>query len=108
MQHELSNILGISRASNLEKYLGLPLKGRTTRDKFSPIIDKVNLRLVYWKHKLLNRAGKFCLAKFVFSSLLVYAMQALSIPKSVCDYVDKRTKSCIWSKSVNTRGWNLP
>src|ERR1044072_8474192 len=76
LQNELSNILGITRASNLGKYLGLPiLKGRVTRDNFAPIIDKVNSRLASSKHKLLNRAGNLCLAMSVVSSLPVYAMQ---------------------------------
>lgn len=78
LQRELSDIIGITRASNLGKYLGLPLlKGRVTRENFSPIIDKVNTRLASWKHKLLNRPGRFCLAKSVLSSLQVYDMQAL-------------------------------
>src|ERR1044072_2651484 len=56
VQQELSSILGIARASNLGKYLGLPiLKGRVTRENFAPIIDKVNSRLASWKNKLLNR-----------------------------------------------------
>lgn len=47
VQQELSTILGISRASNLGKYLGIPLlKGRVKREDFAPIIDKVNTRLV--------------------------------------------------------------
>lgn len=46
IQDELSTILGISRAANLGKYLGIPLiKGRVTKDLFLPIMEKVTARL---------------------------------------------------------------
>lgn len=65
-QHELSAISGISRTSNLGKYLGLPLlKGRVTKENFSPITNKVNTRLASWKGRLLNKACKLCLARSV-------------------------------------------
>lgn len=108
LQHELSSILGITRASNLGKYIGLPiLKGRVTRENFAPIIDKVNTRLASWKNKLLNRSAKLCLAKSVVSSLPIYAMEALSLPNSICDYIDKSIRRCIWAKDNSTRSWNL-
>src|ERR1044072_1315912 len=108
LQQELSTILGITRASNLGKYLGLPiLKGRVTRENFAPIIEKVKTRLASWKNKLLNKAGKLCLAKSVISSLPVYGMQALWLPDSICDYIDKSLRRCIWAKGENTRSWNL-
>lgn len=48
IQLDLSNILGISRSSNLGKYLDLPLlKRRVTRENFVPIIDKVSTHLAF-------------------------------------------------------------
>lgn len=45
-QRESSAITCISRASNLGKYLGLPvLKGRVTKRHFAPLIEKVKARL---------------------------------------------------------------
>lgn len=55
-QQVLYDVLGIGRASDLGNYLGLPiLKGRVTKENFSPIIAKVNTRLASWKNKLLNK-----------------------------------------------------
>ncbi|KAL6544208.1 hypothetical protein OROGR_010705 [Orobanche gracilis] len=108
VQQELENITGITRACNLGKYLGIPLlKGRVTKEIFSPIIDKVTSRLASWKHKLLNRAGRVCLAKSVLTALPVYSMQTLWLPQSVCDIIDKRIRACIWAKGGHNRGWNL-
>src|ERR1044072_502463 len=59
------------------------------------------------KNKLLNRVGKLCLAKSIISSLPVYALQALWLPDSACDFIDKRIRNCIWAKGDSTRSWNL-
>ncbi|CAH9075229.1 unnamed protein product [Cuscuta europaea] len=34
-------------------------------------------------------------------------MQSLCLPESICDYIDKRIRSCIWAKGGHSRGWNL-
>jgi hypothetical protein len=92
----------------LGKYLNLLLlKGKVKKEAFLPIIESVNRHLSSWKSKLLNKAGKVCLAKSVLSSLPVYAMQALWIPQSVCDHVDKSIRSFIWSKHGSSRSWHL-
>lgn len=48
-----------------------------------------------------------CLAKYVLSSYPVYAMKALWLPESTCDFIDKKVRSCIWAKDGQSRGWNL-
>ncbi|XP_057426304.1 uncharacterized protein LOC130719710 [Lotus japonicus] len=99
---------GIRRAANLGKYLGIPLlKGRVTRDLFFLIMDKVNARLAFWKTRMLNKAGKLCLAKSVLTSLPVYTMQSLWLPQSVCEFIDKKIRCCLWGKGSNNRGVNL-
>lgn len=107
-QQEFSNILGIERASNLGKNLGIPLlKGRVTRDNFAPIIYKINSRLTSWKRKLLNRVVRLCLVKSVLTSLPVYSMQALWLPEFICETVDEKLRNCIWAKAGQNRSWNL-
>lgn len=96
IQEELSSILGIQRASNLGKYLGIPLlKGRVTKDVFLPILDKVNARLASWKTRMLYRAGKLFLAKSVLTSIPVYTMQTLWLPQTICDAIDRKIRDCI-------------
>lgn len=108
VQRELSDILGIARASNLGKYPRIPLlKGRVTRDVFAPVMERINSRLASWKNKLLNKAGRLCLAKSVLSSLPLYSMQALWLPESVCEFVDKKLRNCVWARGGNNRSWNL-
>ncbi|XP_057446239.1 uncharacterized protein LOC130738288 [Lotus japonicus] len=108
VQDELSSLLGIKRAANLGKYLGISLlKGRVTRDLFLPIMEKISARLASWKTRMLNRAGKLCLAKSVLTSIPVYTMQSLWLPQTMCDFMDKKIRSCLWAKSTSDRGWSL-
>ena len=55
----------------------------------------------------MNRAGKVCLAKSVLSSLPVYAMQSPWLPESVCEFMDRSIRRCIWAKGDNNQSWNL-
>ncbi|XP_057419083.1 uncharacterized protein LOC130713326 [Lotus japonicus] len=107
-QINLSHIAGISRASDLGKYLGIPLlKGRVTKAHFAFLIGKMSSRLTSWKNNLLNRAGRVCLAKSVLTSIPVHAMQSLWLPDSVCDHLDKLVRKCVWGRGDNARSWNL-
>lgn len=107
-QESFSSIMGFRRASNLGKYLGIPLiKGRVTRDVFLPILDKVNARLASWKTRMLNKAGKLCLAKSVLTSIPIYTMQSLWLPQAICDIIDKKVRCCLWAKGNSNRGWSL-
>lgn len=41
----------------------------------------------------------------VFATSLCYASSL--VPESICDFIDKKVRSCIWAKGVQARGWNL-
>src|ERR1044072_9064433 len=34
-------------------------------------------------------------------------MQALWLPDSICDFIDKKIRNCIWAKGDQIRSWNL-
>lgn len=60
-----------------------------------------------WKGRLLNKAGKLCLAKSVVSSLPIYIMQTHIVPNSVCHKIDPITRKFIWGQDGGQRSWNL-
>lgn len=90
------------------KYLGFPLLSeRVKNSDFSYIIDRINSRLAGWKGKLLSRAGRVTLAKFVLNSMPIYTMHNLWIPKEVCDAIDSSIKQFIWGgKTYHWVKWN--
>ena len=55
----------------------------------------------------MNKAGRVCLAKSVFSSLPVYSMQTIWLPQGVCDDIDKCTRAFIWGGNREGRATHL-
>lgn len=85
------------------------LKGRAKKEDFNFIIEKMQQRLVSWKLKLLNKAGRMTLAKSILTSILIYYMQVNWLSSSICDKIDQITRNFIWQdsedKGLNLVGW---
>lgn len=74
-REKISSISSIRSTNSLEKYLGFfMIKGRTKKEDFNFIIEKMQNRLVSWKSQLLNKAGRLTLAKSILTSILIYYM----------------------------------
>lgn len=78
------------------------LEGRVKKADFDFIVDKIQGRLVSWKNKLLNKAGRLTLAKLVTSSIPTYYKQVSWLPQSICDQIDRLTIDFIW-KGANEK-----
>lgn len=71
----LSQIVGIPLATNLDKYLGVPIiHKKRSREHFKDVLDKVTSRLAGWKTKFLSFMGRATLIQSVASSILNYTM----------------------------------
>lgn len=87
---------------------GVPLlTKRPTKRTYGYIVFKIRSR--GWKSRLLNLAGRTTLVQSVVSSIPVYSMQSAWIPTSVCNEIDKLSRSFIWSKGeqagIHKVGW---
>lgn len=77
----LTSISSIPCTSDLGRYLGFSLLHRAhKRSDFQFIISNISQRITSWKARLLNKAGRLCLAKSVLTSLPVYTMQLMWLP----------------------------
>lgn len=68
IQVELSSISSVRFVRDLGTYLGFPLvQGRTCKNTYNGVVEKIKKRMASWKGRLLNKAGKVCLVKLVTS-----------------------------------------
>lgn len=70
-------------------YLGLPLAIRKpSKAELLPLIDKVANSLPGWKASLMNRAGHLITVLMVLTSIPIYLVIALDLPKRVFKAID--------------------
>ncbi|XP_016178480.1 uncharacterized protein LOC107620903 [Arachis ipaensis] len=82
----MCRVLGYKVASLPVKYLGISLGTNPRLVKtWKLIIEKVEEKLRIWKAKVLNKADKFVLIKFVLNNLPVYYLSLYKMPKAVME-----------------------
>lgn len=107
-KEHLVGITGIRCVDDLGSYLGFPLvRGRVTRSVYNNLVEKVQRRVASWKGKLLNKAGKVCLARSIVSAIPVCTMQSRFSPSSVCSKVDSMIRNFLWGSQGSNRSLNL-
>lgn len=85
---------------------------RVSKATYSGVIDKVQKRLATWKSKVLSMFGRITLIQDVTSPILVYAMQMIKLPASVCEELDKLNRNFLWGdtdqkKKVHLCQWSM-
>jgi hypothetical protein len=91
-------------ASGLGKYLGFPfVQGQVKRADFNFIFDKISRRLVDWKNRLLNKAGKLTLARSVMSTIPIYPMQNYWLPQATCMVIDRVVRNFILYGTIGSQ-----
>ncbi|XP_057420539.1 uncharacterized protein LOC130714634 [Lotus japonicus] len=104
-RNSIANVCPIRVVRNLGKYLGFPMaSGRVSHGSFNFIIDQISRRLAGWKCRLLNTAGRVCLARAVITAIPTYYMQVLWMPRRTINLIDKAARNFIWSSSSSTPG----
>lgn len=77
-------ILQIHNDGGNGKYLGLPEQfGRSKKEIFNYIIEKVEARTKGWSFKYLTDAGKEILIKTVAMALPVFSMNVFKLPVGI-------------------------
>ena len=85
--------------SRHNKYLGLPsIIGRSKKQVFVEIKERVGLKLAGWKGKLLSSSGKEILIKVVAQAIPTYTMSCFLLPKSLCDELEKMMRNFWWGQ----------
>jgi hypothetical protein len=98
---------GFRGATNLGKYLGVPLNGRAPkRVDFQYLITHMQNKLAAWKAKNLSFAGRVTLAKSVMEAIPIYPMMTTNIPQLVLHEIQRLQRSFIWGDSSEGRKYH--
>ncbi|KAJ4769074.1 RNA-directed DNA polymerase (reverse transcriptase)-related family protein [Rhynchospora pubera] len=87
-----------------EKYLGVSLSGRTSARKTGQmLLERMWSKLAGWKCSMLSHAGRLVLIKSVLTSLPVYYMHTVRIPKGLIDQMMSLIAKFFWGKIDKSR-----
>jgi hypothetical protein len=83
--------------------LRLPISNRKLpRSALLPWIEKTGNKLPGWKAALMNMAGRTTWVRFVMSSIPIYALINMKVPKWFIKAIDKLRKAFLWKgRQVN-------
>lgn len=103
-QTGLTTILGIKTLNSFGKYLGFSIfHKKLILGDFQFILDNLNSKLVGWKSKFLNMAGRTTLAKSLMSSIPNHVMKFIYLPSKICHLIDKTQRNFIWGTTNSRR-----
>ena len=82
-----------------EKYLGLPsLVGRSKRNTFQQVKERLANKLSGWKEKLLSGAGKEVLIKAVAQAIPAHTMSCFLLQANLCDEMTSIVRNFWWGQ----------
>lgn len=103
-QNMICNKMGTKTVTILSRYLGLPIVfGRSKKDVFAFVRERVWKKLKGWKEKCLSRAGKEILIKSVAQAIPNYIMSCYKIPEGCCQDIESLIAKFWWGTTESSR-----
>ncbi|XP_058784773.1 uncharacterized protein LOC131659623 [Vicia villosa] len=103
--------MGVKTILSHSKYLGLPVVfGRSKREVFNLVIERVWKKIKGWKERFLSTAGKEVLIKAVVQAIPSYIMSCYKLPETVCHEIEAMIAKFWWGsregeKKVHWMNW---
>ncbi|XP_012853612.1 PREDICTED: uncharacterized protein LOC105973139 [Erythranthe guttata] len=110
LKHGLHQILGFRVVEQHDKYLGLPASiGRTKKEIFAYLRDRVWAKMKGWGEKQLSKAGKEVLIKSVLQAIPSYVMGCFLLPNGLVRHLEAAIRRFWWGngtkKGMNWLAW---
>ncbi|KAL0320306.1 UNVERIFIED_CONTAM: putative mitochondrial protein [Sesamum radiatum] len=110
LPRELAGTLGVEVTSKHDKYLGLPtVAGRSKRDLFESIKDRVWRKVNIWVAKKLSQAGHAVLLKTVLQTIPIYTMSCFRFPDLFLNELESLMASFFWNcgheSKIHWKSW---
>ncbi|XP_058758974.1 uncharacterized protein LOC131632184 [Vicia villosa] len=98
--------LGVASVLSHTKYLGLPvIFGRSKKEVFTLVVERVWKKIKGWRENFLSRAGKEILIKVVAQAIPNYIMSCYKLPEGMCQELQSMLDAFWWgSKNGEKKG----
>lgn len=103
----LAEVLHMQAVEKHTKYLGVPISwGRSKKEIFDGIVNRIWKKLSWWKEKLLSRAGKEVLIKAVIQAIPTYLMGLYRFPQGTIDRLHQMIAQFWWGNKLHWKKWS--
>ncbi|XP_012847034.1 PREDICTED: uncharacterized protein LOC105967016 [Erythranthe guttata] len=111
LKESICNILGFQVVDRHEKYLGMPVSmGRTRKEIFSFLRDRIWARIKGWGEKQLSNSGKEVLIKAVLQAIPSYMMSCFMLPVGLINDLESAIRRFWWGNGNDRKmpwlAWN--
>ncbi|OVA19753.1 Reverse transcriptase zinc-binding domain [Macleaya cordata] len=90
-------ITGFQRKPAVMTYLGAPIcAGRIKVLYFDDLLSKIRKKMAGWKSNFLSQGGKLIMIRHVLSSMAIYIIAAVAVPKSVLHSINRLIANFFW------------
>jgi hypothetical protein len=105
--NSIKGIIPYKVTSSIAFYLGLPIIiGKSKKEAFQPILDKVFSKINGWHAKTLSQAGITILIKATAAAIPTYVMSTFLLPSSICKALDRTFKNPNGkSQNLSLKSW---
>ena len=108
MKEQYKQIFGCESGSLPFKYLGVPIHYRKLRNaEWHPVESRFDGKLGCWKGKMLSYGDRLVLVNAVLTSLPIFMLSFLEIPKGVRKRLDFYRSRFFWQSDENKRKYRL-
>ncbi|CAN1836487.1 Putative ribonuclease H protein At1g65750 [Linum perenne] len=99
---DILSIMGCQMGNS--KYLGVPTEwGRSRKETFNFLIQRMEKVTQTWKSSILSHAGKEVMLKAVVQAIPSYIMGLFLLPKTTTNKMNAMLRNFFWSGSTNKR-----
>lgn len=101
---QVASILGVQVVESHDKYLGMPaVVGKSKKQIFSALRDRIWKRINGWGERTLSSAGKEALIKTVLQSIPTYIMSCFSLPSYLVVSIESAIRAFWWGNGSNKK-----
>jgi hypothetical protein len=108
LEHQYKNIFGCTSGTLPFRYLGVPIHYRRLRNsEWNPMEIRFASKLGCWKGKMLSYGDRLVLVNSVLTSLPMFMLSFLEIPKGVRKRLDYYRSRFFWQEEEDKKKYRL-